>query len=127
MEKLANLSFGLLSISLTFLLLLIAGYLLNSYINSPLLFIPPPEIEEFSYVERLKNSKNLEGIKRACVIWAKQEDHRRLSLNSIIEQQGTNTNILFIFLLLFLLSLTGVVFKMHLMIKRLKYEQSNKL
>ena len=74
MKAIQQTSFALLSLSLLLLILVGAGFAFDKYTSRAPIYIPPPEVKDFSYVKSMRNATSLEGLKKICVFWAERED-----------------------------------------------------
>ncbi len=86
MKGIEQASFGLLAFTLLLVLVLAGGFALQWRTSHPPLFTPPPESNNLSYVEKMKDATSIEGLRQVCSFWAAQEDQSQRFVNGLHDQ-----------------------------------------
>ena len=86
MKQIERTSFGLLIGSVLIAVAILSMYGVDKYLESPSLFISPPESKSRTSVNMVLEAKNLEGLKKICTLWASQEDRANNALNALVKE-----------------------------------------
>jgi hypothetical protein len=59
---------------------------IDKYMDEPSLFIPPADSKSRTTLNMVLDSKNLEGLKKVCSLWASQKDRESNALDALVRK-----------------------------------------
>jgi hypothetical protein len=99
----------------------------NKYMDEPSLFIPPADSKSRTTVNMVLDSKNLEGLKKVCSLWASQKDRESNALDALVRKtetiQSENLNFILTISLMFTLGSGHIFFSA----RKIRRESENAL
>ena len=99
----------------------------DKYMDEPSLFIPPADSKSRTTVNMVLDSKNLEGLKKVCSLWASQKDRENNALDALVRKSKSlqNENLKFVLTISLMFSLgAGYIYYSA---KRIRRESENAL
>ena len=86
MKAIEQTSLVLLSVSVTFLVLVVAAFAFDKYATQPSIYTTPPGNKDISNVKSLREATSLDGLKRVCALWAQGEDESRQLIMALLDK-----------------------------------------
>ena len=92
MRQIEKTSLGLLIGTILMAVVVLGLHGIDKYMYEPSLFIPPADSKSRTTLNMVLDSKNLEGLKKVCSLWASQKDRENNALDALVRKSKSLQN-----------------------------------
>lgn len=92
MRQIEKTSLGLLIGTILMAVVMLGLHGIDKYMDEPSLFIPPADSKSRTTLNMVLDSKNLEGLKKVCSLWASQKDRENNALDALVRKSKSLQN-----------------------------------